>query len=82
MRLMQTSYLFSKQIGMPQANALKSIGYTDTILFLTLGRLDIYQHKGLGKSATVFYAGDQQLPKLAADLPNLSCKDIWLTNIY
>ncbi len=31
------------QIGMPQANALKSIGYTDTVLFHTIGMLDIYQ---------------------------------------
>ncbi len=44
MRLMQKTYLFSMQIGMPQANALKSIGYTDTILFLTIGKPDIYQH--------------------------------------
>ncbi len=39
--------------GMPQANALKSIGYTDTVLFLTIGKPDIYQHRSLGKSATV-----------------------------
>ncbi len=70
------------QIGMPQANALKSIGYTDTILFLTIGKPDIYQHKSVGKSATVFYPGDQKLPKLAADLPNLFCEDIRLTNIW
>jgi hypothetical protein len=57
------------QIGMPQANALKSIGYTDTVLFLTSGKPDIYQHKSLSKSAT----SDQKLPKLAADLPNLFC---------
>jgi hypothetical protein len=38
---------------MPQANALKSIGYTDT-MFVTFGNPDIYQHKSLGKSATVF----------------------------
>jgi hypothetical protein len=69
------------QIGMPQANALKPIGYTDTILFLTIGKTDIYQHKSVGKSATVFYPGDQKLPKLAADLPNLFCEDIRLTNI-
>jgi hypothetical protein len=43
---------------MPQANALKSMGYTDTVLFLT--KLDIYQHKSLGKSATDFYPGDQK----------------------
>ncbi len=56
------------QIGMPQANALKSIGYTDTVLFLTIGKPDIYQHKSIGKSATVFYPGDQKLLKWAADL--------------
>jgi hypothetical protein len=70
---MQKTYIFSMQIGMPQANALKSIGYTDTVLFLTIGKPDIYQHKSIGKSATVFYPGDQKLPKLAADLPNLFC---------
>jgi hypothetical protein len=50
----------------PQANALKSIGYTDTILFLTIGKPDIY-HKSVGKPAIVFYLCDQKLPKLAAD---------------
>ncbi len=45
------------QIGMLQANALKSIGYTDTVLFLTIGklRLDIYQQKSTGKLATFFF---------------------------
>jgi hypothetical protein len=56
---MQKTYLFSLQIGMPQAHALNSIGYTDTVLFLTIGKPDIYQLKSLGKSATVFYPGDQ-----------------------
>ncbi len=69
------------QIGMPQANALKSIGYTDTILFLTIVKPNIYQHTSVGKLPTVFYPGDQKLPKLAADKPNLLCEDIWLTNI-
>jgi hypothetical protein len=78
---MQKTYLFSMEIGMQQANALKSIGYTDTILFLTIGKPDIYEHKSVGKSATVFYPGDQTSPKLAADLPNLFCEDIRLTNI-
>ncbi len=55
---MQKTYLFSLHIGMPQANALNSIGYTDTVMFLTIGKLDIYQLKSLGKSATVFYPGD------------------------
>ncbi len=61
------------QIGMPQANALKYMGYTDTVLLLTIGKPDIYQQKNLGKSATVFLSGWPKLPKLAADLPNLFC---------
>ncbi len=40
------------------ANALKSIGYMDTALFLTIGKPDIYHHKSLGKSATDFYLDD------------------------
>jgi hypothetical protein len=68
---MQKTYLFSMQIVMPQANALKSKRYMDTVLFLTIGKPDIYQHKSLGKSATDFYLGDQKIPKLAANLPNL-----------
>ncbi len=58
---------------MPQTNAQDSVGCTDTVLFLTIGKLDIYQLKSLGKSATVFYPGDQFLLKLAADLPSLFC---------
>jgi hypothetical protein len=69
--IMQRTYLFSMQIGMPQANALKSIGYTDTVLFLTIGKPDIYQHRSLCKSATIFYPSNQKFPKLAADLPDL-----------
>jgi hypothetical protein len=74
---MQKTDLFSMQSGMPQANALKSIGYMDTVLFLTIGKPTIYQHRSLGKSATVFYPGDQKLPKLAADLPNNLFCDIY-----
>jgi hypothetical protein len=70
---MQKTYLFSLQIGMPQANALNFIGYTDTLLFLIIGKPDIYHHRSLGKSATVFYPVDPKLPKLAAVLPNLFC---------
>jgi hypothetical protein len=51
---MQKTYLFSLQIRMPQANALNSVGYTDTVLFITIGKLDIYQLQSFGKSATVF----------------------------
>ncbi len=61
------------QSEMPLANALNSIGYMDTVLFLTIGKPDVHQHRSLGKSATVFYPGDQKLPQLAADLPNLFC---------
>ncbi len=32
---------------MPLANALKSVGYADTVLLLTIGKSDIYQHKSL-----------------------------------
>jgi hypothetical protein len=39
---MQKTYLFSLQIGMLQANALNSIGYTDTVPFLIIGKPDIY----------------------------------------
>ncbi len=49
---MQKTYLFSLQIG-PQANALNSLGYTDIVPFLTVGKPDIYLLKSLGKSATV-----------------------------
>jgi hypothetical protein len=54
---MQKTYLFSLQIGMPQANALNSIGCMDTVLFLSIGKPDIYQLKSEGKSAKVFLSG-------------------------
>jgi hypothetical protein len=47
---MQKTYLFSVQIGQPLANALISIGYTDSVLFLTIGKPDIYHHISLGVS--------------------------------
>ncbi len=40
---------------MPLTNALRSIGYTDTVLFLTIGKSEIYRYKSLDKSATNFY---------------------------
>jgi hypothetical protein len=43
------------QIEIPLENALKCVGYMDTVLFLTIGKSDMYQHKSLGKSATDFY---------------------------
>jgi hypothetical protein len=54
---MQKTDLISLQIGMPQANALNSIGYMDTVLILTIGKPDISQLKSLGKSARVFLSG-------------------------
>jgi hypothetical protein len=78
---MQKTYIFSMQIGMPQPNALQSIGYTDTVLFLTTANLDIYQHKSLGKSATVFYPGDQKLPKWRPSYLIFSAIDFRLTNV-
>ncbi len=56
---MQKTYLFSVQIGIPLSNALNSTGYTDMVLFLTISKPDIYQHKSLGKSAVDFYPDDQ-----------------------
>jgi hypothetical protein len=55
-RFMQKTYLFSVQIRQPLANALNSIGYMDTVLvlFLTIGKPDIYHRKSLGKWATDF----------------------------
>jgi hypothetical protein len=55
------------------ANALNSIEYIDTVLFLTISKPDICHYKGLGKSASDFYPDDQQILKLAADLPKLFC---------
>jgi hypothetical protein len=52
---MQKTYLFSVQIEMLLENSLKSVGYMYTVLFLTIGKSDIYQHKSLGKSATDLY---------------------------
>jgi hypothetical protein len=51
---MQKNYLFSVQIEQPLANALISTGYTDSVLFLSISKPGIYQHKSLGKSATDF----------------------------
>ncbi len=66
---------------MPQANALKSIGYTDTVLFLTIGNPDIYQHKSLGKSATVFIWVTKNYRNWLPTYLIFSAIDIRLTNI-
>jgi hypothetical protein len=47
--------LFSEQIGIPLTNALKSVGYINIVLFLTIGKSDIYEHKSLGKSVIDFF---------------------------
>jgi hypothetical protein len=60
---MQKTFLLSMQIGMPHENALKSIGYPDSVLFLTIGKSDIYQHKSLSKSVTVFFYPSIQKPE-------------------
>ncbi len=39
---------------MPLANALNSVVYMDTVLFLTIVKMDIYQNRSLGNSATDF----------------------------
>jgi hypothetical protein len=51
---MQKTFLFSLQIGMLQANALNSIENVDSVLFLTIGKPEIYQLKSLGKSEQFF----------------------------
>jgi hypothetical protein len=42
---MQKTYLFSVQIEMPLANVLKSVGYTDTVVILTIAKSYIYHQK-------------------------------------
>jgi hypothetical protein len=80
-RLMQKTYLFSLQIGVPQANALNSIGYMDTVPFLTIGKPDIYLLISLGKSATVFIQVTNNYRNWLPTYLIFSAIDIWLTNI-
>jgi hypothetical protein len=51
MGLMQKIYLLSMKIEIPQTNALKSVGNTDTVLFLSIGNPD---KKNVDKSTTVY----------------------------
>jgi hypothetical protein len=51
-------YIFSANRN-TTGKALKSTGYTDTVLFLTISKQDIYQLKSSVKSATVLYPDDQ-----------------------
>jgi hypothetical protein len=78
---MQKMYLFSPQIGMPQTNALNSIGYMDIVLFLTIGKPDIYLLKILGKSATVFIQVTNKYRNWLKTYLIFSAIDIRLTNI-
>ncbi len=66
---------------MPQANSLNSIGYTDTVPFLTIDKPDIYLLKGLGKSATVFIRVTNNYRNWLPTYLIFSAIDIQLTNI-
>jgi hypothetical protein len=78
---MQKTYLFSMQSGMLQANALKSLGYMDTVLFLTIGKQDIYQHRSLGKLAKFFIWVTKNYRNWLLTYLIFSAVDIRLTNI-
>jgi hypothetical protein len=78
---MQKTFLFSLQIGMLQANAVNSIGYTDTVPFLTIGKPDIYLLKSLVKSATVFIRLTNNYRNRLPTYLISSAIDIRLTNI-
>jgi hypothetical protein len=78
---MQKTYLFSLQIGIPQTNALNSIGYMDTVMFQTIGKPDIYLLKSLGKSATVFIRVTNNYRNWLPTYLIFSVIDIRLTNI-
>jgi hypothetical protein len=67
---------------MPQANALNSIGYTDTVPFLTIDKLDIYLLKRLGKSATVFIRVTNNYRNWLPTYLIFSVIDIRFTNIW
>jgi hypothetical protein len=70
------------QIGMPQANALKSIGYTDTVLFLSIGKPDIYQHKSLISRQQFFIRVTNNYRNWLPTYLIFSAIDIRLTNIW
>jgi hypothetical protein len=69
------------QIGMPQANELNSIGYTDTVPFPVIGKLDIYLLKSLAKSAKNFIRVANNYRNWVPTYLISSAIDIWLTNI-
>jgi hypothetical protein len=79
---MQKTHLFSLHIGMPHANALNSIGYTDTILFLTICKPEINLLESLGKSATVFIQVTNNNRNWLQTYLIFFAIDIWLTNIW
>ncbi len=66
---------------MPQTNVLNSIGYTDRVPFQTIGKLDIYLLKSLGKSATVFIRVTNNYQSWVPTYLIFSVIDFWLTNI-
>ncbi len=78
---MQKTNLFTLQMGIPQENTLNSIGYTDTVRFLTIGNPDIYLLKSLGKSATVFIRVTNIYRNWLPTYLIFSVIDIRLTNI-
>ncbi len=86
--MQKKTFLFSVQIEMPLANALKSKGYTDKLLILTIGKSDIYQHKSLGKWKQIFIwvlENRKVTNKYWNCLPtylNFSVIDIGLTKIW
>jgi hypothetical protein len=78
---MQKTYLFFLQIGMPQASALNSIGYTDTVPFLTISKPDIYLLESLGKTVTIFIQVTNNYLNWLPTYLIFSAMDIRLTNI-
>jgi hypothetical protein len=49
MRLLQKTCLFLVKIGMPHANAFKSVGCMNTVLFPIIGKAENVQSPHIGK---------------------------------
>ncbi len=69
------------QIGMPQANAVRFIGYTDTVLFLTIGKPNIYQLKVQVSRKQFFIRVTKNYQNWLPTYLIFSAIDIRLTNI-
>jgi hypothetical protein len=69
------------QSRMLQANAQKSIGYTDTVLFLIIGKPDIYQHRSLVSRQQFFIRVTKNYLNWLPTYLIFSAIYIWLTNI-